>query len=134
MDTKPKVITFMVGDLLHVGHLNLLERASKLGDLIVGIPTSWTIQEHIKGHPTVISAEDRLRIIQALKFVDFAFVYTDSDALNKSIRLLKPDIICRGDDNKNFVGKDVAEELGIEIVYFPYTKEISSTRIREGLS
>jgi cytidyltransferase-like protein len=124
----------MVGDLLHVGHLNLLERASKLGDLIVGIPTSWTIQEHIKGHPTVISAEDRLRIIQALKFVDFAFVYTDSDALNKSIRLLKPDIICRGDDNKNFVGKDVAEELGIEIVYFPYTKEISSTRIREGLS
>jgi len=124
----------MVGDLLHVGHLNLLERASKLGDLIVGIPTSWTIQEHIKGHPTVISAEDRLRIIQALKFVDFAFVYTDSDALNKYIRLLKPDIICRGDDNKNFVGKDVAEELGIEIVYFPYTKEISSTRIREGLS
>jgi cytidyltransferase-like protein len=124
----------MVGDLLHIGHLNLLERASKLGDLIVGIPTSWTIQEHIKGHPTVISAEDRLRIIQALKFVDFAFVYTDSDALNKSIRLLKPDIICRGDDNKNFVGKDVAEELGIEIVYFPYTVEISSTKIREGLS
>jgi glycerol-3-phosphate cytidylyltransferase len=124
----------MVGDLFHIGHLNLLERASKLGDLIVGIPTSWTIGEHIKGHPTVISAEDRLRIIQALKFVDFAFVYTDSDALNKSIRLLKPDIICRGDDNKNFVGKYVAEELGIEIVYFPYTVEISSTKIREGLS
>lgn len=128
-----KVLCFGVFDLFHVGHLNLLERASKLGELIVGIPTSWTIEEHIKGHPTVISAEDRLRIVQAIKHVKFAFIYTDTEALEESIRLIKPDIVCRGDDNENFVGRKVAEEIGAKIVFFQYTKGISSTKIREEL-
>jgi cytidyltransferase-like protein len=129
-----KVLTFMVGDLFHIGHLNMLEKASQLGDyLIIGIPTSWTIKEHIKGKTPIFSAEERLRIVQSLKMVNFAFIYTDTDSLNESIRLLQPDVICRGDDNKNFFGKTVAEEVGCEIVYFPYTKGISSTEIRRRL-
>jgi len=129
-----KVITFMVGDLFHIGHLNMLQNAKKLGDyLIVGIPTSWTIKEHIKGKTPIFSAEERLRIVQALEIVDFAFIYTDNDSLDESIRLLKPDIICRGDDNKNFFGKKASEEIGCEIVYFPYTQGISSTEIRRRL-
>lgn len=127
-----KVLTFGVMDMFHSGHLNLLERASKLGDyLIVGIPTNWTISEHIKHREPIIPAEDRLRIVQAIKYVDFAFIYTDSDALEESIRLIKPDVICRADDNKDFVGRKVAEEVGAEIVYLPYTKGISSTELRE---
>jgi cytidyltransferase-like protein len=126
-----RVLTFGVFDLFHAGHLNLLERAKGLGDkLIVGIPTSWTIAEHIKGREPVIPAEDRLRIVQALKCVDFAFIYTDSDSLKESIRFLEPDIICRADDNKDFVGKEVAEEIGAEIVFLPYTKGISTTILR----
>jgi len=129
-----KVLTFMVGDLFHIGHLNMLQKAKALGDyLIVGIPTSWTIKEHIKGKDPIFSAEERLRIVQALKIVNFAFIYTDSNSLNESIRLLKPDIVCRGDDNKNFVGKEASEEIGVEIVYFPYTKGISSSEIRRKL-
>ena len=132
---SPKVVmTFMVADMFHSGHLNLLERAKALGDkLIVGIPTNWTIAEHIKGKDPVIQAEDRLRIVQALKYVDFAFIYTDTDALKESIRLLRPDIVCRGDDWKDFVGKDAAEEVGAEIVFLPYTQSISSTKLREKL-
>ena len=126
------VFTAMVGDLFHVGHLNLLERASKLGDyLIVGIPTNWTISEHIKHREPIISAEDRLRIVQAIKYVDFAFIYTDSDALCESIRLIRPDVVCRADDNKDFVGKETAEEVGAEIIYLPYTPKISSTELRK---
>ncbi len=129
-----KVLTFMVGDLFHVGHLNLLQKAKKLGDyLIVGIPTSWTIQEHIKNKTPVFTAEERLRIIQAIGIVDFAFIYTDSEALNKSIMLLNPDIVCRGDDNKDFVGREISEEIGAEIIYFPYTKGISSSIIGDKL-
>ena len=125
------VMTFGVMDMFHAGHLNLLERASKLGDyLIVGIPTNWTISEHIKGREPVISAEERLRIVQAIKYVDFAFIYTDSDSLKESIRLIRPDIVCRADDNHDFIGRKEAEEVGAEIVFFPYTPNISSTKLR----
>jgi glycerol-3-phosphate cytidylyltransferase len=126
-----KVMTFMVGDMFHVGHLNLLERASKLGDyLIVGIPTNWTIAEHIKHRDPIIQAEARLRIIQAIEYVNFAFIYTDNDTLDESIRLIKPDVVCRADDNLDFAGRKVAEEIGAEIVFFPYTEGISSTELR----
>lgn len=126
-----KVMTFGVMDMLHTGHLNLLERAKGLGDyLIVGIPTNWTISEHIKHREPVINAEDRLRLVQAIKYVDFAFIYTDSDSLKESIKLIKPDVVCRADDNKDFVGLKEAKEVGAEIVYFPYTKGISSTELR----
>lgn len=126
-----KVLTFMVGDIFHIGHLNMLEKAKALGDyLMVGIPTDWTINEHIKNETPIFTSEQRLRIIQALKVVDFAFIYTDSKALLKSIVLLKPDIVCRGDDNKNFVGRDVAEKIGAKIVFFQYTKGISSGKLR----
>jgi len=129
-----KILTFMVGDVFHIGHLNMLENAKKLGDyLIVGIPTSWTIKEHIKNKLPIFTSEERLRIIQALSIVNFAFIYTDSDALNESIKLLKPDIICRGNDNKDFVGRKIAEEKGIELVFFPYTKGISSSIIGDKL-
>lgn len=126
-----KVLTFMVGDIFHIGHLNMLQKAKALGDyLIVGIPTSWTIKEHIKNREPIFSAEERLRIVQALSIVDFAFIYTDNDALNESIKLLKPNIVCRGDDNKNFIGKTTAEEIGAEIIFFPYTQGISSGQLR----
>jgi len=129
-----KVLTFMVGDVFHIGHLNLLENAKKLGDyLIVGIPTSWTIKEHIKNKTPIFTAEERLRIIQALKIVNFAFIYTDSHALRESIILLDPDVVCRGDDNENFVGRDTAEAMCAEIVLFPYTKGISSSTIGDKL-
>ena len=128
------VLTFMVGDLFHIGHLNVLQKAKALGDyLIVGIPTSWTIEEHIKFKKPIFSAEERLRIVQAIEYVDFAFIYTDSDALNKSIKLLKPNIVCRSDDNKNFIGRKTAEQTGAKIIFFPYTKGISSTKLRSKL-
>ena len=129
-----KVLTFMVGDIFHIGHLNFLDKASKLGDyLIVGVPSSWTIKEHIKNKEPLFNAEERLRIVQAIKYVDFAFVYTDNNALNESIKLLKPNIVCRGDDNKKFIGRKMSEKMGAKIVFFPYTKGISTTKLKKRL-
>jgi bifunctional ADP-heptose synthase (sugar kinase/adenylyltransferase) len=57
--------------------------------------------------------------------------YHSAEELRRLIRLLKPDIVCRGDDQMDFIGKEEAEEVGAEIVYFPYSKDISSTKIKE---
>lgn len=130
--TQPVVFTSMVGDVFHIGHLRLLERASELGRLIVGIPTSDS-NEVIKGYPTLYTFEQRLRIIQSLKCVHLCLGYHSQKELEKLIRLIRPNIVCRGDDQIEFVGKDVAEKVGAKIIYFPYSKEISSTKIKAQL-
>ena len=127
-----KVMTLMCADIFHVGHLNLLERAKKLGDvLIVGIPTNWTIAEHTKKIDLVVPAEERLRIVQAIEWVDFAYIYADVESAEKSIELLKPDLYVRGDDWIDFPCKAKIESLGIPIKYLPYTRGVSSTERRK---
>lgn len=126
------IFTSMVADLLHVGHLRIIEQASKLGTLVVGIPTSES-NKIIKGYPTTISFEHRLRMVQSIKGVHLCLGYHSKEELENLIRLIKPDIVCRGDDQTEFIGKDVAEEIGAKIVYFPYSHEISSTKIKEDI-
>lgn len=120
----------MTGDLFHAGHLNLIQDAVKLGELIVCIPTSHSTKA-IKGRKPIISLEDRLRIIQAVKGVHLVLGYDGCKEWKKIIRLIKPDIVCRGDDWKDFPGRKTAEGLGIKVILFPYTKRISSISIRE---
>ena len=127
------VFTSMVGDMVHIGHLRLLEKAAKLGTVIVGIPTSDS-NEIFKGKPTVISLEGRLRMIQALKPVHLCLGYHSKEELENLIRLIRPNIVCRGDDQKDFVGKSAAEEVGAKIIYFPYSQDISSTMIKDQIA
>lgn len=126
-------MTFMCGDLFHIGHLNLLKRAKALGDtLVVGIASDYAIDvEPTKRFKSVFSSEERLRIIQSIKEVDFAFVYAENKDLEKSIQIIKPNVICRGDDWEDFPGRKQAEKQRIKIVYLPYTDGISSTILKD---
>jgi len=128
-----KVLTLACCDLFHHGHLNLFERASRLGNLIVGIPTNWTIKEHTKGNDMIYSAESRLRLVQACKYVDFAFVYADVESASRAIEIIKPDLYVRGDDWQDFPLRDKIEEMNIPIRFLPYTEGISSTKIKEDI-
>lgn len=128
--TGRKVLTSMVGDLFHVGHLNLLEKASKLGNLIVCIPTSEGAFQ-AKGRKPVISFEDRLRIVNSLKFVTTTIGFYNNEHLDKIIELIRPDLFVRGDDWPDFPGRTKLSELNIPIEFLPYTKGISSTLIKE---
>lgn len=130
MKKEKIVFTSAVMDLFHIGHLKLFERASELGKLVVAIPTSDS-NEIFKGHPTYYTFEQRLRIIQALKCVHLCLGYHSLEELQNLIKLIKPDIVCRGDDQKEFNGKKEAKEVGAKIVYFPYSKEISTTQIKK---
>ncbi len=126
-----KVMTIGVFDLFHSGHLKLLQNARKLGDiLIVAMSTSeGTFQA--KGKYPIMSLEQRMRTIQKTGLVDNVIAFDSRENEGKLIELIHPDIICRGDDNKDFPGRDVVEKLGIKIVFFPYTKGVSTTEIRE---
>lgn len=136
LETKPRTkIGYLTGsfDLFHIGHLNLLRRAKQYCDyLIVGVHTDGS---H-KGKELFIPLEDRLEIVGACKYVDEVMEcsQSDLDAYND----IKYDYLFVGSDYKNTERfnhyEKVLKPLGVEIVYFPYTKSINSTQIRDAIN
>jgi hypothetical protein len=124
-----------VYDLFHIGHLNLLKNAKGMCDkLIVGV----TVDELVtyKGKQAMIPYCDRAEIVRNIKYVDAVVPQYDMDKLT-ACKKLKANILFVGDDWYNTPKwKDYEKEFtdaGIQIVYFPYTKGISSTKITEAL-
>jgi D-glycero-beta-D-manno-heptose 1-phosphate adenylyltransferase len=101
-------------DLLHLGHVDYLEKARNLGDkLILGLNTDKSIQR-FKGPERPITDEySRARVIASLEFVD-AVILFDEETPHDLISYLKPDILVKGDDYdiKNIVGADVVLRNG----------------------
>lgn len=125
-----------VYDLFHIGHLNLLKNAKGMCDkLIVGV----TVDELVtyKGKKAMIPFEDRIEIVRSIKYVDAAVPQYDMDKL-AACKKLGAEFLFVGDDwygteKWQEYEKQFAEE-GIKIVYFPYTKGISSTQITKALN
>ncbi len=124
-----------VYDLFHIGHLNLLKNAKGMCDkLVVGV----TVDELVsyKGKRSLIPFEDRIEIIRSIKYVDAAVPQYNMDKLT-ACKELGATVMFVGDDwygNKKWkqYEKEFAKE-GIKIVYFPYTKGVSSTKITDAL-
>lgn len=124
-----------VFDLFHIGHLNLLKNAKGMCDkLIVGVTTDELVS--YKNKKAVIPFEERLEIVRSIKYVDAAI---PQEAMNKfeAWQKLKFDIMFVGDDWYNTSKWQDFEkqfnEVGVRIVYFPYTKGTSSTILNETL-
>lgn len=124
-----------VYDLFHIGHLNLLRNAKGMCDkLIVGVSTDELVR--YKGKSPVIPFTDRIEIVRNIKCVDAVVAQADMNKL-EMCKKLKANIMFVGDDwyqsprweeyEKEFL------EAGIKIVYFPYTKGVSSTQISKAL-
>lgn len=131
------VIGYTAGvyDLFHVGHLNLLKNAKGLCDkLIVGV----TVDELVlyKGKRAMIPYTDRAEIVRNIKYVDAVVPQEDMDKL-KMCKKLHADVMFVGDDWYDTPKWNEIErqfnEAGIKIIYFPYTKGISSTKITNAL-
>ncbi len=124
-----------VFDLFHIGHLNLLKNAKGMCDrLIVGV----TVDELVsyKGKEPLIPFEDRIEIVRACKYVDATIPQYDMNKL-KVCKQLGASMVFVGDD---WYGtekwKEYEQEFnkeGIKVIYFPYTRSISSTKIKEAL-
>jgi glycerol-3-phosphate cytidylyltransferase len=120
-----------VFDLFHVGHLNLLKNAKGMCDkLVVGV----TVDELVayKGKRAVIPFEDRIEIVRSIRYVDAAVPQYDMDKLTMC-KKVGATVLFVGDD---WYGTEKWTEYekqfsaaGIKIVYFPYTRGVSSTKL-----
>lgn len=123
------VITYGTYDLLHVGHINLLRRAKKLGDyLIVGLSTDEF--NAIKRKKAYHSYEERKAILEAIKYVDLIIPEKNWEQKREDIIKYKVDIFVMGSD---WEGKfDDLSDL-CEVKYLPRTEGISTTKIKKDL-
>ena len=135
MNSKNKKIGYTTGvfDLFHIGHLEILRKAKQNCDyLIVGVSTDELVQKYKNKRP-IITFEQRIEIIKSIKYVDEVVVQKDRDKLS-ALHKIGFNIMFVGDDwkgSKIFLELEMEfKKYGVEIFYFPYTKNISSTSLR----
>ena len=124
-----------VFDLFHIGHLNLLKNAKALCDkLIVGVTTDELVA--YKNKKAVIPHSERMEIVRGIRYVDAVIPQEDLDKY-KMWERLKFDIMFVGDDwfktPKWKMLDEKFKEVGVKIIYFPYSKGTSSTLINKTL-
>ena len=116
-------------DLLHAGHLHLLERARALGDLlVVGINDDRSVQR-LKGLGRPLTSQgDRAELLSALRCVDYVTVFKESTPL-RLIKVVKPDVLVKGADYAldEVVGRDVVEQYGGRVERVPLLAGFSTT-------
>ena len=120
------VLTYGTFDLLHYGHLEILRRASLLGDkLIVGVSTDKF--NEIKGKTCVLPYQKRKELIESIDYVDKVIPENNWDQKVTDIKGNNIDIFVIGDD---WEGKFDELKDFCEVIYLPRTKGISSTKLR----
>jgi choline-phosphate cytidylyltransferase/glycerol-3-phosphate cytidylyltransferase len=124
-----QIIVYTSGtfDLFHSNHLKIIKYARGLGDvLIVGVSTDELVNSYKK--PPIIPFEERIQIIEALKYPDIVIPQHSLDH-TEIVRKLHINIFVVGDD---WYGKyDYLDNLGVKVFYFPYGKGTSSTGVKE---
>lgn len=126
-----------VYDMFHIGHLNILRKAKDQCEyLIVGVSTDELVQKE-KNKTPIIPFEERVEILEACRYVDKVVPQINKDKI-RAWETHQFDVMFVGDDWKNSKIFSEAEKIlnthGVDVVYFPYTKHISSTKLREKIS
>ena len=141
---KGKKIVFTNGcfDILHYGHIKILEAAKSKGDiLVVGLNSDKSVRR-LKGKGTsrrrqgmakprpIQGEKERARILASLRMVDYVVMFNESTPL-RLIKSIKPDVLVKGSDyrNKKVVGGKEVKEAGGKVYLFPVVKGYSSTDI-----
>ena len=120
------VITFGTFDVLHIGHIKILERAKKYGDrLIVGVSSDALSFSKKQRYP-VYPENERCEIIRSLQYVDDVFLEESLELKGEYIKKYKADILIMGNDCE---GKfDMFKNL-CKVIYLPRTEGISTTKL-----
>lgn len=118
-------------DILHLGHIDYLEKARKLGDrLVIGLNTDASVSR-LKGPQRPLNSEEaRARMLAALEFVDAVTLFGE-DTPKQLIETLKPDILVKGSDylTENIVGADIVIAHGGRVETIDLVEGYSTTAL-----
>jgi D-beta-D-heptose 7-phosphate kinase/D-beta-D-heptose 1-phosphate adenosyltransferase len=118
-------------DLLHVGHITLLEQARRLGDrLVVGLNSDNSVRQ-VKGpQRPMVAQHERAKILAALSAVDAVVIFDESAPL-RLIETLRPDVLVKGGDytQENVIGAREVRAWGGRVELIPLVEGVSTTRL-----
>ena len=139
-ENKKKVFVSGCYDLLHSGHVEFFRQASQFGDLYVGIGSDRTI-EALKGHKTMYSEQERLFMVQAIRYVKQAFINQGSGYLDflPTLDIVKPDCLLVNEDGDREEKRQLCQKRGIEYIVLKRTPSEgltarSSTGLKQSIS
>ena len=132
---KGEKIVFTNGcfDLMHLGHVDYLEKARFLGDrLVLGLNTDDSVSRFKGPARPIQDQHSRARVLAALQFIDLVVFFNEDTPLNLITALL-PDVLVKGSDYlaENIVGADVVEKNGGVVKTIDFVPGYSTTRIVE---
>ena len=130
--THTKIFANGTFDIIHRGHIELLNYAKSLGDVLyVGIDTDERVREKKGPSRPVNSLEERIFMLQNLKAVDYVLDFSSDKALEGLVKIIKPDIMVVGSDwkDKSVIGSYYAAKL----LFFDRIDEYSSTKIIQSI-
>lgn len=136
-ESKKKVYLAISADIIHTGHINIINKANELGEVYVGVLTDEAIAEY-KRYP-LMNLKNRMEVISNLKGVS-RVVVQDSVDYEKNLREIKPDYVVHGDDWRTGIQSIVRErvirtlaEWGGQLIEVPYTHGVSIEMMRSKL-
>ena len=132
-----------VFDLFHIGHLNILRKSKELCDFLIVEVTSDGQTMLLKNRMPVIPYDERIQIIESIRYVDKAVTtILSSGDIGPALQIeawekYQYNALFKGDDSKDTDTQNKLEVYfktrGVDIMYFPYTKGTSSTRLSQYL-
>jgi D-beta-D-heptose 7-phosphate kinase/D-beta-D-heptose 1-phosphate adenosyltransferase len=120
-------------DILHIGHVRLLEQAAKLGEVLFVAVNSDRSVRKLKGPSRPVKPQgERAEILAALASVDFVVIFDELTPLNV-IKAMLPDVLVKGGDwtRETIVGRKEVENAGGKVVVIPLTESYSTSRLIE---
>jgi rfaE bifunctional protein nucleotidyltransferase chain/domain len=132
----PVVFTNGCFDILHIGHVDYLEKAKNLGGkLVVGVNTDASVKRLKGDERPVVDEKARMRVLAALEFVD-CVTWFDEDTPLALISAILPDVLVKGNDYSvdNIVGAEVVMKNGGRVDTIPLVEGYSTTQIVEKIS
>ena len=125
-----KVITYGTFDLLHYGHVNLLQRAKAQGDYLIVALSTDEFNWNMKQKKCYFSYEERKHLLEAIRYVDLVIPEENWEQKVSDVQEFKVDTFVIGDD---WTGKFDFLKEHCDVIYLPRTPEISTTQIKSDL-